>query len=355
LALLDNYKKQINSHLVDFFADPSYPLQSDLSDYSQEAFKLLRQYTMRPGKRIRGSLAAMAYDDVMATVYAPAGLRLGVALELLQSYLLIIDDVMDKSLARRGDPTLHQAYKRQHLSKNIEHEANMLAVNVGLIAQHLSNRVLADSNLPPKRILHAMYIMHTNMVTTGFGQIDDMHQQFMSDTTDSDIIRKYSYKCSYYTFINPLQCALALAGKATEKNLASVQAFGEPAGIAFQLKDDIMAIFGSKAYPGATSIDDIREGKRTLLVQYALHYGGDKHVAELKALLGAKHVADDALPIVQNIFDNTGAKKYVEQLIQQYSQVALAELEGQTTWSNDFAVLLRAIVGYSTDSKPYRR
>lgn len=351
MALLDNYKKQINNDLADFFAGVLDSFELDISKYSQEALKLLQQYTMRPGKRIRGSLAAASYDQAVGALYSPAGVRLGVALELVQSYLLIIDDVMDKSLVRRGEPTVQQMYKRQNPGKDIEHEANMLAVNVGLIAQHFSSMALAGISVAPKHIVTTLQIMQKNIVMTGFGQVDDMHQQFVGGATTEDILRTYNYKCSYYTFINPLQCGLSLAGSATKKNQASIVAFGQPAGIAFQLSDDLMAIFGDDDQPGKASIDDIREGKHTLLVQYALQHATDNQVAELTALLGTKDLTDDYLPVVRDIFEQTGAKKHVQQQAQKYADAALAEILRSNIWSSAFAEILQDVMGYVSRSK----
>ena len=346
-TLLATYRDAINSALDTFFGEVPAMLKLDLSAVSRDALAKLQEYTLRPGKRIRGALGAAVYDSKTNTKYAEAGIALGVALELMQSYLLIVDDVMDESDLRRGLPTVHREYTQQADGVGDLHEANMLAINVGLIGQHLANLVLLRASERPGRLIESLRCMHANITATGFGQIDDMHQQVGRTVGEQDVVRKYYLKSSYYTFVNPLQAGLALAGKADNSFLEQVKAFGKPAGVAFQLHDDYLGVFGSAPETGKMNIDDLKEGKYTLLVHYALEHGTLQDVAALKTLLGNKAIQEADVIQAQKIFARTGARQFVEAEAQRYAMLAQEQLAQAVIWDDSFKKLLSDLVTYS--------
>ncbi len=317
-----------------------------LSEPSRIALGRLREYSLRPGKRIRGSLAAVTFDEAAGTHLGQPGIQLGVVLELMQNYLLIIDDVMDKSAVRRGEPTVHELYLQQTDPKVDLHEAQMMAINVGQLAQHMACLVLANIDVDDAYVRQATQLLHRNIVTTGIGQIDDLYQQIGRDVSDEDILRKYQCKSSYYTFINPLQCGFALAGKADESTLEACRQFGLPAGVAFQLHDDRLGIFADSKVLGKPNLDDIREGKYTLLMQYSLRHASAADVTLLKAILG-KAIADEAdLSTVREILERSGSVAFVQQETELYADEAHSALAAGS-WSKSFVTLLNSLVEFS--------
>jgi geranylgeranyl diphosphate synthase type I len=346
-AVLTSYKQSINDALEKFFAEAPCLLALDLSAISRDALAKLQEYSLRPGKRIRGSLAAAAYDYAAKTNLGEAGIALGVALELMQSYLLIIDDVMDESDLRRGQPTVHQLYVKEADGQGDMHEATMLAINVGIVAQHLANLALLQAPEKPERITAALERMHVNIMATGFGQIDDLYQQVGRTVTSAEIMRKYCFKSSYYTFINPLQTGLALAGVGDEESQHQVQLFGEAAGIAFQLHDDLLGVFGDASATGKLSSDDIREGKYTALVYYALRHAEPNEVIELQAMLGNEHIQQPDVLRAREIFSRCGAKAFAQTETRWYGKVAKQQLIRTTIWDQSFKALLADMVDYS--------
>jgi geranylgeranyl diphosphate synthase type I len=342
-----SYKQAVDQALQDFFVDLPSVLPLDLSATSKDALDKLQEYTLRPGKRIRGSLACMAYDEISKRQFGSAGLKLAVALELIQSYLLIIDDVMDRSELRRGLPTVHRLYAADKRLKRDEHEAAMMAINVGLIAQHLANRLVLEAPERPDRITAALDRLHLNVMATGFGQIDDLTQQAGRPVTDEDLIRKYYLKCSYYTFINPLQTGLALAGITDSDELQKVAAFGEAAGIAFQLHDDYLGIFGDAQNTGKLNVDDIKEGKYTLLVHHAIHHAIADERAELLGMLGKSDIGEAQLRRAREVFDASNATMFVRAEAQRYADLAIERLTNIRCWNETFKGLLAELVTYA--------
>ena len=349
---LQAYRAVINEALEQFFTDLPEILHLDLSSQSLDALEKLREYSLRPGKRIRGSLASFAYDYATGEQYGEAGVQAAVALELVQNYLLIVDDVMDRSDVRRGLPTVHQLYLQEQTEAEKDlHLANMLAVNVGLIAQHLVNIVLARIDQDAPRIQQATLLMHRNIAATGFGQIDDACQQVGKVFSEEDIIRKYRMKSSYYTFVNPIQIGLVLGGVVDQKTLDEVEDFGLAAGIAFQLKDDLLGVFGESETTGKPNTDDVEEGKYTLLVQYAFDHGSDKDITYLKSVLGTPDVSNEDMTKVQAILESCGAKQYVEDTIRKYAKEAHVAMEQSKFWSVEAKAMLIGIVDYSINRK----
>lgn len=351
---LQEYKHAVNTALEEFFADAPELLGFTLTDTARNAFEKVREYTMRSGKRVRGSLARLAYDHAAGTRFGAAGLRAAVALELAQSYLLIIDDVMDRSALRRGLPTVHMQYRGEQKEKQAarnDHLADMQAINAGLIAQHLMNLALTGLEVSGDNIAKATHILHKNLAATGFGQIEDMYQEVDSKATEAAIIRKYELKCSYYTFICPLQVGLALGGVHDDTVLQEAASFGLSAGVAFQLTDDLVGVFGASSTTGKAQADDIEEGKYTVLVQYALTHANKKDRDFLVSQLGASSVSEGSMKEVQRIFEDCGAKQYVEKQAESYGATALKKVASNAYWSENVKEILNFVITYATQRK----
>lgn len=327
------YKAAIHTALEEFFTEIPGLLHFELSAASQDVLEKLREYSLRPSKRIRGSLACFAYDYVTKQTHGAAGTQAAVALELMQNYLLIVDDVMDRSDVRRGQPTVHQIYfgQQPEAEKDL-HMANMLAVNVGLIAQHLLNIVLAQITEDPARVQQAFLYMHRNITATGFGQVDDAVQQVGLSFSEADIVHKYKMKSSYYTFVNPLQVGLILGGESRQQVLQEVEDFGVAAGIAFQLYDDLLGVFGKPGATGKPNTDDVEEGKYTLLVQYALDYADAADKAYLLEVLGQPGATPEIMTRVQEILKKCGAHEYVVMQITKYVDEAHKIMRQSSFW-----------------------
>jgi len=349
LAALQAYRQKIDTALQEFFAELPDLLQVDLSEHSQQALATLGEYSLRPAKRIRGALAAATYDDGTGQQFATVGIQLAVVLELVQDYLLILDDVMDKSVTRRGQPTLQLLYAAETKDYGGETEANMLAINVGVVTQHLANLALIRMQLPPEVLARAIAIMHGNIGATGFGQLDDLYQRVGRDVTEADIIRKYRLKSSYYTFVNPLQLGLTTAGLATNERLETCKTFGEAAGIAFQLRDDYLGMFGDADETGKSNLDDMREGKYTLLVHHALEHASAAEITSLKNILGNPKATAADLQLLQDIFTRSGAARYTQKLAHDYAEQAKASLRAQPIGSQQLQDLLAELVDYSVE------
>ena len=348
LELLRSLQSEIDVRMADYFAGDEFQLDTALTPNGEYARGLLEEFSLRPCKRLRGALVILAYEMFGGTNRQTA-LDAAVAMELAQNYLLIVDDVMDRSATRRGGETMQLKYKaliaHKYPGLDLDHTGNMLGINTGLIAQHMAARLLGRVHEDPARVLKALDLFHKNIATTGYGQLDDLFNDATALLSAEEIIHLCELKTSYYTFINTLQTGAVLAG-ATDADLAAFHKFGLHAGLAFQLQDDIIGMFGSEKISGKSALDDLREGKVTLLMEHALTHVGEQDLTTLRAALGNAELTSDQHNQVKRILEAAGSRQYVSELAHAESTAARQVLDTQTDWDRTAVDLLAELLQY---------
>ena len=223
----------------------------------------LRRAVLSGGKRLRPTFCHWGYVGAGGSAPAAGVLRLGAALELLHTFALVHDDVMDGSATRRGAPSTHAVLAARHELHDWRGEcrrfAEGTAVLVGDLAFSLSQRVVAEL---PAQVQSTWHQMCGELV---LGQYLDMAGAAVGERDAGFAIRVASLKSGQYTIIRPLQLGAALAG-GLDRIGTVYAAYGEPLGHAFQLRDDLLGVFGDPAVTGKPAGDDLREGKPTLLL-----------------------------------------------------------------------------------------
>ena len=265
------------------------------------------------GKRIRPCFCYWGYragggTDGEAIVTASA------ALELLHTFALIHDDVMDDTELRRGQPTVHTA-----------HDVST-AILAGDLALVLADDLLLESDFSDERVRAAFSVYSRMRREVIAGQFLDVRSA--ATNVDERRARRIAVlKSGRYSVMEPLLVGAALAGapEHLEKTLA---AFGEPLGEAFQLTDDLLGIFGSVAATGKPVDSDIREGKRNLLYAktFALLSGDER--ALFTDRWGAADLTDDEVGRLRDLVVSSGAKAEVEKLVVELHGEAERVLEG---------------------------
>lgn len=224
-SYLEISAKDINEHLDLIFAH-------FLSEVKQTNIKLLpfaKKFinSNKGGKRIRGVLCGLGFELVNSKNinYKPEVLKIAAALEILHTALLTHDDIMDKSLTRRGQQTLYRALGGNHYGIS-------QAINIGDIGLYLPVKIITDLNLPAGIKMKVLRFLSKAYINTCWGQILDIKK-----SADIEFIR--TYKTAKYTFSAPLQIGAIVAGAKLDL-LAKLDKFGENLGIAFQIRDDIL-------------------------------------------------------------------------------------------------------------------
>ncbi|PJI93499.1 polyprenyl synthetase family protein [Luteimicrobium subarcticum] len=291
------------------------------------------------GKRMR---AALCYWSWRAHGGEPEGagraraLQVGAALELFQAAALFHDDVMDDSDTRRGLPSAHVVHAAAHRSAGWSGDADRYgtsaAILLGDLALVLAGAVFADAcdTLPvdARRAARDLFDEMQRVVTTG--QFLDVHAQAVAwgddPALDEDRARGVlRAKSACYSVVHPLQLGAALAGAPADQ----VEALGAVSlglGEAFQLRDDLLGVFGDASRTGKPSGDDLREGKRTVLVARALAAGSPADGATVRGALGRRDLTDDDVDTVRGALVRTGAVASVEALITELGDAATAGL-----------------------------
>jgi len=287
------------------------------------------------GKRLRPSFCHLGWLGAggsadLGSVDRPSPVVVAAAaLELLQASALIHDDVMDDSDTRRGRPATHVEFQRIHASAGRRGDpvrfGTASALLLGDLAQAWADEMLRTCGLDQQPVLAGLRCfdrMRTEVIT---GQYLDLLAQTAPRGSVGQAERVLRYKSARYTVTRPLELGGTLAG-AGAGLLDAYRAIGDPAGEAFQLRDDLLGIFGDPALTGKPIGDDLREGKRTVLVALA-YQGADRvGVHVLDRWLGAADLTAAGADDVRAVLADSGAVKGVEQMIAERTERALARV-----------------------------
>ena len=351
LVRLKTLQREIDDRTNKFFVDYELPKILKDSKHSSDSFESLKEFSTRPSKKVRGAMAVVSYELFGGTNHDTA-INLAVVIELFHNYLLIIDDIMDHSEHRRGGKTVHAQYLDMFGSKleTSEHLSNMLAVSDAMLLQHMAAGAFNDLDENSSRVLKAGKILNNNLIATGYGQIEDMFNGAEAQLSEDDILLINSLKSSYYTFVNPLQVGAVLAGKDNEKVEKIFTDFGVPAGIAFQLQDDIIGLFGDEKVSGKSHLDDLKEGKMTVLIRKTLNEADEKDTRFINSVLGNASVTEQDRQEVIQIVKNTGSLDYVEHKIEKAIDSARRALDVDVL-PGDLKDFLGELLDYSMGRK----
>lgn len=246
------------------------------SDLDRYLYEPLAHFTAGGGKRVRPVLALLGAEAMGGC--AEQALSSGVAIELFQSAALIHDDIADASELRRGEPCLYRTH------------GEGLAINAGDLAlTRVFEVVLNDASLPGDRRLRVLDELVRMERHTLEGQALDLGwaRDGRWDVTSSDYLYMIEGKTAWYTVASPLRIGAVAAGADANAATGLIE-LGRPAGLAFQLQDDLLNLVGDADAQGKDFRSDITEGKRTLAVVWALEHLDAEPRAELVSLLEAK-------------------------------------------------------------------
>jgi geranylgeranyl diphosphate synthase, type I len=281
------------------------------------------------GKRLRPAFGywgwrgvGMPDDDRMVTAAA--------SLELFQACALIHDDVMDRSDIRRGRPAAHKRFGTLHDESGWRGDGDVFGTGAAILLGDLclswTDEMFFGCGLEPDRLLRARPLFDEMRTELMGGQYLDLLEQATGGGSVPRARRVIQYKSARYSVLRPLQLGAALAG-ADRALLAAYEAYGLPLGEAFQLRDDVLGVFGDPDQTGKPAGDDLREGKRTVLVALATQRGTRSQGALLERHLGDPALDPTGVQQLREVIIATGALGEVEQMIAICTEQALAGLD----------------------------
>jgi geranylgeranyl diphosphate synthase type I len=283
----------------------------------------LRTLVLGGGKRLRPAFCHWAFVGAGGAADDPRVLDTGAALEFLQAFALVHDDVMDGSATRRGVPAIHTEFADRHRRAGWRGEARRFGEGVAILAGDVAH-VYADrlmSGAPPA----ALALWHELRIELNVGQYLDIEATARA-AVDIDTARRIArYKSGKYTIERPLELGAALAGRV---ELADpLIRYGHPLGEAFQLRDDLLGAFGDADRTGKPVGDDLREGKPTPLLALA-HERADPGQRAVLGGVGRPDLTPEQIVELQAVLVDTGAEAAVIDEIDRLTGRALDALDG---------------------------
>jgi geranylgeranyl diphosphate synthase type I len=288
-----------------------------------------RSSVLGGGKRLRPTFAYWGWRTAQpaGAEHEPALLRAAASLELLQACALVHDDLMDGSDTRRGQPAAHIRFARYLTGTGWPGSAESFgrcgAILLGDLLLSWAEEMFtqAISTLSAERAGAAQQqfdLMRTEVVA---GQFLDVLAQSRGAFDVDEALRVIRFKTSKYTVIRPLLLGAAAAG-ADPQLCASLQEYGDALGEAFQLRDDLLGVFGDPSETGKPAGDDLREGKRTLLVALAVRTADRRQLQLIQSGVGNPALTDNAVTELRQVLIGTGARDAVEARIAERAEHA---------------------------------
>lgn len=281
------------------------------------------------GKRLRPAFCYWAARAVGAADN-DALVRAAASLELLQACALVHDDVIDRSATRRGLPSVHERFAAAHRAAGWTGDPGGFGIATAILLGDLflvwSDAMFAGSGVDEAALRRARPIYDSMRVELMAGQYLDVLEQALGGGSVERALRVARFKAAKYTVERPLHLGAAL-GDADKAAVATFSAYGIAVGEAFQLRDDLLGLFGDPSVTGKPAGDDLREGKRTVLVALAAESASDADRAVLDRGLGNSRLDETGVEQIRDVVTSTGAATTVETMIDERVASATAALD----------------------------
>lgn len=312
---LQQFRLEFDMILTDFL---------DVLDHRAEAagpttrlvHSIVKEFTLHGGKRLRPFLAHTSYSGYGGHDRGEI-LKASCALELMQSHLLIHDDLIDRAGLRRGSPSVHKVFERVYSASavsDLPHLATSMAILAGNLAAAYGGLALSRSGFSPDQRVRALDLYHDIMVDENYGQVLDMHAGTRQKSDKDDILTVFYYKTTRYSIEGPLHLGAILAG-VQESELGALSAFARPVGNIFQMQDDIQGLFSSEEVVGKPVGSDLKEGKRTLLLMNVLECASEDDKRLIMSRLGNRDITPEQLQRIREIIVSCGSLRYARELV----------------------------------------
>jgi geranylgeranyl diphosphate synthase type I len=322
------FRAAIQSSLDSFVDDQAARLEP-LGDDAARLVQAARG-SVSGGKRFRASFCFWGFRAARSDVPdEPALLRAAAALELLHASALVHDDYMDSSDTRRGRPAPHRAFESLHRAEGWSGTPGQYGAAAAILLGDLllcwSDEMLRRCGLPHDVVREALGFFDTTRSEVITGQFLDVSVQARGSCDVEQAMRVLRYKSAKYSVERPLHVGAALAGAGPDV-LEALTRFGLPLGEAFQLRDDLLGVYGDPDVTGKPAGDDLTEGKRTVLVALTLQQASAADAKRLDGALGSRLTTAEVQEL-RRIIEDSGAHAEVERRIEELTRRSLAALE----------------------------
>ena len=342
-AFFDRARKALRDDLGTFIAAKRGDVAA-LRPWGGDVLGRLASFT-RKGKMIRGSLVALGCEMAGARPGA-AAVRAGTAFELIQSGLLIHDDIMDKDPRRRGGPSMHEQYARAASRPGGDaaaHFGTSMAICAGEIAIFLAFEAMAGLPGPAERAAAAQKLFAAEFGLVGLGQMRDVEAgSSRRAPSERDILDTYRDKTARYSFSLPIALGWILGGGRTAA-LPVLRGLGEDLGLIFQIKDDELGLFGSPKATGKPVGSDVRQGKKTLYAVRLLERATGPDRVRIGGIFGRPDAPDADILFVRGLAERLGVREEVRRIMAGLGRRAAASIRSLDVDDRRRAALLSVL------------
>jgi geranylgeranyl diphosphate synthase, type I len=332
----------IKKEIAQLFADKKTEA-AELSPHLLSSLENLEEFVLRGGKFIRSVLVVLGYR--LAGGKGDGIYKVAAAVELFHKYILSVDDMADRDEQRNGGPTLWRFYEQKFLDAqwaDAAHHGRTFSEIDGLLLSSFTTELVRSADFPAEKLLSVLEIIDQIMYfrTIAGWQIHYVqNHQSLAEAKEAEYVHGLELVTAQYTFVAPLKIGAELAlGKKAAAFMEPLTAYAEAIGKAFQIQDDILGVFGETAETGKPVGNDLREGKKTLLLQYAYRTANSDDKQFLEKICGAEINADE-LARAQKIMNETGSLEHSQNMANECVRMGLAALQKLPLKSEEASVL----------------
>lgn len=348
--MLDSYRKSIERYLKEFLTTKRDQLGS-INRWGSDLPERLYHFCTG-GKLIRGSLTLLT-DDMLSSGDWRLHTAVASAYELIHSFLLIHDDIMDRDKTRRGMPSIFYQYK-EIVDKGGHgepyHTGESLGICAGDVALFLAFELLSLADADPETWRKILALWSGELQGVGIAQMQDVYFSTLEgDVEENDIMTLYRYKTARYTFSIPFATGALLAGR-DEKTVSGLLLLGEYYGVIYQLVDDRIGLFGDTMTIGKPVGTDLEEKKQTLLLHYLSQLATPEQKRRLGVIMNKGRITPDDIEYVREAAVGSGAVRMVEKRLSELQNDAEGLLKSIAV-SDGYRNALKELLDYGLRRK----
>lgn len=301
----------------------------------------------KDGKMIRGALVLFSHD-MCGNSNQHYAMRCAAAIELLQSYLLIHDDIMDRDKFRRGNPSIFHQYSLmlpESQAESAEHFGASMGICAGDVSIFLALDLMLGGDTGNDLKNSIMELFFREMTLVGLGQMQDIYFGASKEIPASkDVIDLYTYKTSRYTFSLPLKAGALICGDSFNADI--LFNIGIKLGIIFQIRDDELGLFGESDKIGKVAGSDVREGKMTIFMTELFPLLGHDERKKLNSFFGKETAQTDDIAYLRNIIHDKGVRDKIERIKKKLSEECSVLVESMNA-SEDYKLMILKLLEYN--------
>lgn len=319
---------------IDSYLRAYYSRQTEVAELSDPAYAALWQamdgLAFAGGKRLRSYLTVLAYEIYGGKHYASI-VPVAAAQELLHLSLLIHDDINDRDTVRYGVDNITGRFLKIYSARgadpdDVRHFADSAALLAGDLLLSAAHMAIMDSSLPAGQRLQAQRLLAEAVYKVAAGQLLDL-EAGIGAMSVADTFKIARLKTASYSFNCPLKTGAWLAG-APQPELERLIELGNTLGLAYQLADDLLGVFGDESVTGKSNLTNLQEGKLTYLMQLTFDRASREQLAAIRPLFGCHSLTNAEAEIIRQVIVDCGARRIVEETLESQRQTAEIQLAG---------------------------